>query len=717
MRCQATNSSKHKVRLAAIVFAGAFVVFTASAMFRVVRAQERGLSVDIIAGKNGGTYSANEGIELRINGTATEDAIGVILNDMDISGLFTRVEDRLKFSPSVFPLPAGRNRLLIYTISRTGEWRLIREAEITVAEPAVPNPQGDLSAWEFTPTLSVNFKGESNVNFFPPASRPERLAFADTAMQAGLQMKVTKRGWTFGGQFDLAGSSRKNEALRFGELGNRASSVDLSSYRLEMSKGRFRVDLGHISFGTNRHLVNGFSSRGLGITVPIGDQNELSFSAMNGTSIVGFDNFTGLSRADHQVLGTTFAREFVRERPGAFRIEVTALRGSLLPLDSFNQRTINDAEKSYGGAFRFQVKDKSERLRIEGGYAASRFTNRADPFLEQGLTLTVIRPVTRDARYFEASFDILKAKKLFDDRQLNLTGTFRHEEIEPLYRSIAASNQADRQNNQFEFTAGFGDLSFTYGNLRENDNLDDIASILKTLTRRQNVIFSFSPGTIFTPANPIKFVPRLAYTYENLHQFGAGLPIGGQFTSLSHVPDQENHVHGLGAELPITGKIRFSYRFNHVFQDNKQPGRETADFRSSLNSFNVSIDHFENVQIGFELSRESQTSVESSSTDRQWRFGTNLNWQDLVLKNLSFSTNFSATVAGDIANINDSRNLEFDTQFAYRVALGKKKYRKMEAQFFIRYSNRYGSRIDRLFALRDINRFQGFNAGLTINFF
>lgn len=88
---------------------------------------------------------------------------------------------------------------------------------------------------------------------------------------------------------------------------------------------------------------------------------------------------------------------------------------------------------------------------------------------------------------------------------------------------------------------------------------------------------------------------------------------------------------------------------------------------------------------------------------------------NLVVKNVSFNTNISSTIAGDITNITDSRNIEYDAQLSYRFGIGKKKYRKFETQFFIRYSNRYGSRIDRLFVIRDINRFQGFNAGLTFN--
>ncbi|MGQ0542260.1 MAG: hypothetical protein ACT4O9_10495, partial [Blastocatellia bacterium] len=230
-------------------------------------------------------------IVLRASSGTTLGAIGIVLNDTDITELFSIEGDELIYLPTAFPLPVGENRLSVYSRNANGVWRLEKEFVLKVSNVVEPSPTRTKTKFEFTPTLSLNFKGESNINYFPATARPERLAFADTAMQGGLQLKVTRAGWSFGGQFDLAGSSRRNEALRFGELGDRAPSIDLSSYKIEATKGRFKAELGHVSFGSQRHLINSFSSRGLSVTVPAGKQNEIIFSAMNGTSIFGFDNF------------------------------------------------------------------------------------------------------------------------------------------------------------------------------------------------------------------------------------------------------------------------------------------------------------------------------------------------------------------------------------------------------------------------------------------
>lgn len=259
---------------------------------------------------------------------------------------------------------------------------------------------------------------------------------------------------------------------------------------------------------------------------------------MNGTSIVGFGNFSGLSRRKHNVVSATFVREFFSERPNGLRAEFTVMRGSLLPVSNFNQREVNDAEKSIGFGFRVVGSDKRQRLRYEAGFTRSRFTNPSDPLLEQGFNVTAIRPATRNARYAEISFDFLENLKLWLDKKLKVTGTYRHEEIQPLFRSTAASTQADRRQNQFEVAATFGEINFAYGNLRDHDNLNELPSILQTISRRNNTFFGIPLNRFFTPAKPTKWLPQISYTADRVHQYGAFFPVNGEFRDPSQIPDQ-----------------------------------------------------------------------------------------------------------------------------------------------------------------------------------
>lgn len=695
----------------------------------IVQAERDTKKIVISTNFAGREVAPNEPIELNLNrALTTEDGrLVVFIGETDVSALFSFEPQKLTYQPDFLLLPEGANQLVIYRIAADGEWLTIAEfslnvkaakaRETTLNDESQSEKKSVEKSVEFTPNLSLNVKGQNQNLTFPRESAPERNPFTDFAGQGNFVFKVARRGWTFRNQFDFAGSSFQQEALRFGELGEKAPQIDLSSYLIELSKGRFKVSFGHVSFGSNRHLINSFSSRGITATIPIGKQNEVILSAANGTSIVGFDNFVGVTRRRHSVLNATFAREFFAERPAGLRVEFSVLRGSLLPLSNFNQGEINDAEKSIGFGFKVIGSDAKQRLRYEAGFTRSRFTNPSDPNLEQNLEVTKIRPTTRNARYGEVSFDFLRGLKLWKEKKLKLTGTFRHEEIQPLFRSVAASTQADRRQNQFEVAANFGEINFVYGNLRDNDNLNNIPSILKTLDRRDNLILAIPLNSFFTPEKPIKWLPVVSYSYDHTHQFGAFLPAKGEFADASQVPDQHSYSRAFNAQWQLSKNLNVGYRYTRAFQDNRQTGRELADFLSAANALTLSFKPHTALDLDFDLARESQKSFEQERVDGTFRFGTRAVWRTPFLKNSSFSSGFSVTMAGDSNNLNDSRNVELDTQWAYQFSFGKEKFKKMSAQLFIRYANRYGDTIDRQFTINNLNKTQAFNAGLTFNFF
>lgn len=689
--------------------------------------------ITITANFTGRELTPTDRIELTLDRPlqSSEGRFAVLIGTTDASALFSNGSQGISYTPSLSPLPVGECVLTVYLIEPDGNWKMLAEfpmkvtAAAEISEPALAStsdsqPNGtpaDPSAAgiEFTPTISINVKGQNQTRTFPRESAPERNPFTDIDGQSSLEFKVTRRNWVFSNKFDLVGVAARQNALRFGELQNEAPMIDLSSYLIELTRKRFKLNLGHVSFGSNRHLINSFSSRGIIATVPAGKQNELSFAAMNGTSIVGYDNFLGISRRDHSVLSTGFAREFFKERPNGLRVEFSVMRGSLLPLTNVNQGAVNDAEKSLGFGFRVQGSDTKQRLRYETGISRSRFTNPADPLLEQGQSVVAVKETWRTARFAEISFDFIQGMKLWKEKKLKLTGTYRHEEIEPLFRSIGASTQADKHQNQFEVTAAFGEMSFVYGNLRDRDNLAAIASILKTLNRRNNIGLAIPLNTFFTPAKPRKWLPQLSYTYDHVHQFGAAIPGNSDFTDPSQIPDQHSYAQAFNAQWQISDRLGFGYKYTRAFQDNRQPGRELADFRSSVHGITLATKPTTDIDLDLEFTREEQTNLEQPRTDRTFRIGARAVWRTPFIKNSAFSANLSTTVAGDTGNFNDTRNAEFDVQWAYRFTLGKKKFRKLETQFFIRYANRYGNTVDRLLFANAFNKTEAFNFGLSFN--
>jgi hypothetical protein len=98
-------------------------------------------------------------------------------------------------------------------------------------------------------------------------------------LQASMKNDTARGLFNSQTRFDFVGHSFQQEALRFGELGDRAPKVDLSSYLMQFQTGKMKYQSGHYSYGTLRHLMNGFCSRGLMMSFPVGKQGDFSLTA------------------------------------------------------------------------------------------------------------------------------------------------------------------------------------------------------------------------------------------------------------------------------------------------------------------------------------------------------------------------------------------------------------------------------------------------------
>jgi hypothetical protein len=676
------------------------------------------------------SVAPSEKISLHLNRSlqSSEGRIAIFVGATDMTALFAAQESAFNYAANL-PLPVGENDLLVYQISIENQWREIARFPLRVAQavqdlsqPTSPsadkgqnNGSNGSKTTLFTPTLTLGLKSQPAEAHFPESNRPERQRFADFTLQGSLATQATNGRFGFQSQLDVAGSSYRNEALRFSQQGEAAPQIDLASYLMQFQAGKAKVQVGHIAFGANRHLINSFSSRGISITVPVTPRGDFSMAAMNGTSIVGWSNFVGLNRRKHQIFTGRLGFELLPKRPGALRVEGAALHGSLLPISNFNQGNITDAEQSKGLSFRLVASDAAQRLRLDAGYARSRFDNPTDFLLNQNFDTVSVGQATRDALYLDANYVLVRDLKLSETRRANLTLNYRLETIDPLFRSVAAFNQADRFQNQLELVANIADLTLTAGHLRFNDNLDDIPSILKTLTRRTGVIIGAPLVSLFSnPAKPNLWLPRLSYGFDRTHQYGTGLPINSGFNSASQIPDQLSANQTAMAEWQAK-QLRFGYRFNHSLQDNRQLGRERADLRNLINGFTVGLTPSNALDLSLDLSLESAKNLETSRTDRTHRLGTNLNWR--MSAKTALAAMVSTMFAGDLAQTSKSRNLELDLQWSYRFSVERSRYRKVQGQFFIRYANRYARLFDNTFDLRNRTRLQTLNTGLSFTFF
>ena len=715
-----------------------------------VRAQSPELTVKAsFAGKQAVTPLGQIDLSLNRPLEPAEGRLAVFIGLADMTALFTSTPNGLSYAPKSLPLPTGENPMTIYFVSPNDEWKEIAQFTLHVSsnQPAEATQKASqentagkanqkgangtarrlgFNKFGVIPSLTLSLESQPAASHFPDSTRPDRPTYADFDLQGSVQTNMADGPFNSQTQFDIVGTSFQGKALRYGELGDGAPQLDLSSYLMQFQIGKARVSLGHVSFGANRFLIDSFSSRGITLAFPVNKQLDFSLTALHGTSVVGWNNFFGLDRRKHQMLGGTVGYEFLKERPGGLRLEVSLLHGSLLPISNYNQGNITDAEQSKGFGFRLITSDKSQRFRAETGFARSRFNNPEDPSLDQGFAVVPVRETTRNARYLEASYDILRNLSLTKNQQANLTFTYRHERVDPLYRSVAAFTQANRHQNHFELVGSIGEINVAVSNFRFHDNLDNIPSILKAFTRRSALILGAPLVSLFgDPAKPAWWLPRVSYSFDRTHQFAEFVPSNSDFRP-PQIPDQVSTNQSFSAEWQAH-RWRFGYRFNDSFQDNRSD-REGVPVLSTLGNvthgFTLGLSPAKPLDLNLDLSRDNLNSRDSNANkdkernDRALRFGINVTWR--MMRNSTFAANLSNTLAhsaGDLSRTSSRRNTGFDMQWSYRFGWEKSSLRKVQGQFSIRYANRYAQSLDHLFGINNLTKVQTLNAGLSFTFF
>lgn len=710
----------------------------------------------------------------------SEGRIAIIINRADVTSLFVVDGMRLVYSPTLVPLPLGSSEVAVYLVNEQQVWRELgrfrlhvtkdipapspapsneatadekakpivnksekppvpdvtvpanittanSETSTTVAEPGSPtspaSPASGKRSWfgfekmNNVPSLTVAVKSQPAQFNSPDSTRPaERATFTDGTLQFSLRNEMS-RGW-FGleASSDFAGSTFQPEALRFGTLGAEAPQVDLSSYLIQLQLGRAKVAIGHTSFGSARHLVNSFSSRGITVTVPITKRFDVGAAVLNGTSVVGYGNFLGVAKTKHQLQSATLGVELVPKRPGGLRVEFSGINAYVQALNSFTQGSVNDVERSKGGSIRLIATDKSGRFKFEGGFSRSQFRNPEDPLLYQGTNTIRVPFLTRNARYVEVSVDALRGYSLTKTKQVNLNFSFRHEQVDPLYKSLGASAQADKAQNDFQLSASIGEITIQASHGRFNDNLRNIPSILKSLTRSKQFSVATPAAALWGgTSSTSKFLPRLSYSWSENHQFSAAIPVNGGFeTDPSSIPDQVSTNQNISADWQID-KVTVGYNYNRSFTNNQQLGRAFSDFLNQTSGARVGFSPTSKLNLNFDLNRDSASDLESAKLLRTWRVGTTATWN--IGKHITWTAGVSNTIAGDRAQTNGSRNTEFDTQFSYRVGIDRGELKKVQTQMFIRYADRYARSHDLVFGTTNLTRVKIFNAGLNITIF
>jgi hypothetical protein len=636
---------------------------------------------------------------------ASGEHVSLIVGTTDVTSLCTLYGDTLSYRPLAVPLPRGSVNVSVFLVTPDGTWTSVGDFTLKVLTTA------GLEKSLVTPTFTLSNKGQVAEGHSPEESAPARSTFQELNGQLALKVDVERSGVSVGVGANIIGVSFKQEALRFSEKGEDAAKIDLASYVIETRTGRTTLSAGHISHGRSRHLLNNFSSRGVSATTAIGSFADLSGSVLNGTNIVGWDNFVGLENADHRLYSGTLGLEILPEHPGTIRIEGSYVYGSQLPLNNFNQAQVNDAEESNGGSGRLLLSDPGRNIIVDAGFTMTRFVNPVDPLLSQGFEVVPVEETTRQARYADVAWDVFRDAMLLDALPARLNVAFRHERIDPLYRAVGANVRSDNLQNTYELHGGVGPLQLDLTHLRSEDNLAEIESVLKSKTRQTgaNVILSPAASAGILPL----WLPTFSYGLNSTHQFGVSTPTNSEFTP-GRVPDQLTTSHSAGIEWQGSS-LRVGYRGTHTTQDNRQVGGENADAVNRTNGLNISFSPVTQVFLTLEGSLESSENTGTGAVIRNKRIGTTL--LASLVEGASTSVTASLSTSAPDDGSSSQRQTLFSLETSYAFDLSSFFVFKWRGQAFVRYSWSEFESLDNVFNLDSHTRSWVVNTGISINLF
>jgi hypothetical protein len=619
--------------------------------------------------------------------TGQEGRLAVLVGTEDRTDLMVPTAKGLSYPGHGIPLSSGEREVVVYLVDASGEWKELGRFPLKVKFP------GGLEKLEGTPRIDMGMKGVLSQNKDPePDSGTERDTFQDFTGQIDLSGTAAWATGSVSAGMNVVAVSHRPEALRFSQDGENAQKVDLSRYLVDLTAGPVRFQVGSVSFGTNRHLMQSFSTRGLVLMLPLGAV-EISGAALSTTSIVGWDNVLGITTANNNVFVGQLAFELFPSRPGALRIEGTIMDGKKLAEAGFNSGQVTDREENTGLASRLVASTANQRLRVEGGYARSRFTNPKDPLLDQGVTTVAVTEVTRDARYADVAYDVLKDVAVSPKLPLTLTAAIRHDRVDPLFRTVVATPQADLTQQFFELSATLGVFGLQAGRSFAEDNLSDLSSVMKNKTNRTTGALTLPFNSFFTTkdGNQNPLLPAVSWTVQRVHQVGSD-PAGA--FPVSFVPDQVSTSHTASVEFQGPG-WRTAYNLSFADTDNRQSGREAADSLNTSNNLNLALNLGTAVDIALDGNLDRSANEELNRVDRTKKYGIGLIWR--AAKPLTLASTFSNSRTEDDANTSRSEANLFDIAGTFRIEKKLSTARTLAIQFLLRYAYQDADSLDTTF--------------------
>jgi hypothetical protein len=630
----------------------------------------------------------------------------VFIGHSDITALLRlQSPGKLVITPTATRWAQGEGELIVYDGEDWSE-RLRTPVRVLSA--------GGFERSAVTPRLGLQLAGRAAERRSDGQPVSARGTFSDLGISAGTQWEGTRNGWTMNAAANLSGSSHRPSALRAGELGADAPKLDLADYTLAFSGAGHSLQLGHLSANAHPLLAQGLSSRGVGLRSAIGPGMDVAVNVLNGTTIVGWDNLSGLEEADHQARLMTFGLELIPSRPSALRAELSVIDASLQPRTGFNTGSVADAEQSRGFGMRLVGASEGGRVSGELALARSRFANPFDPALALDGELRAVQPVTRTAMIAAIQLGLLRQWPLAG-RPLDLTLDLRHERAAPQYRSLAAYVTPDQALSRAGLQAAMAGASAQLQLVSRVDNLDRIATLLRTRTDEWNLALNLPlPSWWGAEAGTLSPWPALSWTSRHAYQRAVNAPVTEDSGfAASQRPDQIDRAQQLNLTwaLPV-GNLSYGLARSSV--DNRQPGRERADFRRLAHQIGVDGAVTDSLRLALALQRSRQLSIETGLVN--WSSGGSLqvDWQVSEIWALSAAVNYDlADDSLDQARLtNQGAHLQLTRQLKWHSF-----QLPVQGQAFVRLARQDQRQSDSIFALHSAYRSSWVDFGFSVAFF
>lgn len=628
--------------------------------------------------------AAGEPIVLRLDRLPVDEEgrLAITVDDTDVTALSSRTgADQVTLSLRDLQLPGGPHRLQLFVV--VGDtWNAVTQLNFENAAGVT----GQASAWR--PRIDLNLLAQPRSATHGNAQADPRDTFVDATTRGNLALDAAlDNGTKLSGAANVSGSSHRNDAVRFAQLHERANKVDLTDYRVDATHGRGSLSVGHVSIGRHALLLNQFQSRGLAGTFRLNDTLDLSLGAVNGNSVVGFDDFTGLYKQEHRIFGGTVGYEADPQQPGRMRVELSLADAVLLPREGFNQGMVAETQRTRGLGLHVSGTFFDQRLRLAATRARSRHDGPDDPQLAGGYALTESLAETRAAHALEASFDVIRAAAWLGERfPFSLTLQARQERVDPLYQAVGLSLAADQVARQLGFNAKAGPLDIQTGLREHTDNADDLPALPKSRTRETQFSVNVPLASLFDvrEARVARWWPQMALSLQRAHH----APLRGPLQ-----PPQDGQSVALPQQVLTQRQTALGWRgddwtLNYAIassrQDNRTAGSEADDTagidRKADLQFAWSPTLRFNAGLSQSRNRSDRRAIES--LNRGCTLG--LDWR--VGELWSLSGQYALARLGDSLNLQSQRSHQASTQLARRFTWQGLGGQPLDGQWFLRHA-------------------------------